>query len=320
MMKKMLLAACAVLFAALPATAQEWPTKPVKLIVPFAAGSTPDVTARMLTDYLQTKFGQTFIVENRPGASGNTGTDAVAKAEPDGYTVGMSILGPLGVNAILFGRLPYDPAKDLAFVTMLVTQPNALAVNTNLGVNTVPELMTLLKNNPGKYNYASIGNGSLSQMSMEAIVLKAGSKMVHIPYAGSPAAMTALMRDDAQVASLPAIAVTPHVATGKVKILAISTAQRSALLPGVPTLTENGIDVQADAWSGLVAPAKTPDAIVEKIRAAFTEALTSPAIKEKLAVQLTEPIPNTPAQFRARVESDVARWKPVIEAANIKVN
>ena len=157
-------------------------------------------------------------------------------------------------------------------------------------------------------------------MSMEAIVLKAGSKMVHIPYAGSPAAMTALMRGDVQVASLPAIAVTPHVASGQVKILAISTAERSALLPGIPTLTENGIDVQADAWSGLIAPAKTPDAIVEKIRAAFTEAVTSPGIKEKLAVQLTEPIPNTPAQFRARVEADVARWKPVIEAAGIKVN
>ena len=125
------------LLAALPAAAQEWPTKPVKLIVPFAAGSTPDVTGRMLTDYLQNKFGHTFIVENRPGASGNTGTDAVAKADPDGHTVGMSILGPLGINAILFGQLPYDPTKDLAFVTMLVTQPNALAVNTGLGVNTV---------------------------------------------------------------------------------------------------------------------------------------------------------------------------------------
>ena len=154
----------------------------MKLIVPFAAGSTPDVTRRMLTDYLQNKFGQTFIVENRPGASGNTGTDAVAKAEPDGYTLGMSILGPLGINAILFGQLPYDPAKDLSFVTMLVTQPNALAVNTGLGVNTVPELIALLKANPGKYNYGSIGNGSLSHMSMEAIVLKAGSKMVHVPY------------------------------------------------------------------------------------------------------------------------------------------
>lgn len=320
-MKKLVLAACAtVLLATLPAAAQEWPTKPVKLIVPFAAGSTPDVTGRMLADYLQNKFGQTFIVENRPGASGNTGTDAVAKAEPDGHTVGMSILGPLGINAILFGQLPYDPVKDLAFVTMLVTQPNALVVNTGLGVNTVPELIALLKANPGKYNYGSIGNGSLSHMSMEAIVLKAGSKMVHVPYAGSPAAMTALMRGDVQVASLPAIAVTPHVASGQVKILAISTAERSELMPGIPTLTENGVDVQADAWSGLIAPAKTPDAIVEKIRAAFTEAVTSPGIKEKLAVQLTWPIPTTPAQFRARVENDVARWKPVIETAGIKVN
>jgi tripartite-type tricarboxylate transporter receptor subunit TctC len=319
-MKKMLLAACAVLWAALPAAAQEWPTKQVKLIVPFAAGSTPDVTARMLTDYLQSKFGQTFIVENRAGASGNTGTDAVAKADSDGYTLGMSILGPLGINAILFGQLPYDPVKDLSFITMLVTQPNALAVNTGLVVNTVPELMKLLKDNPGKYNYGSIGNGSLSHMSMEAILLKAGSKAVHVPYAGSPAAMTALMRGDVQMASLPAIAVTPHVASGQVKILAISTAERSELMPGIPTLTENGIDVQADAWSGLIAPANLPAPIVEKIRAAFTEAVTSPAIKEKLAVQLTWPIPTTPAQFRARVERDVARWKPVIEAAGIKVN
>jgi tripartite-type tricarboxylate transporter receptor subunit TctC len=315
-----MLAVGIVMMSIFPALSQEWPTKSVKLIVPFAAGSTPDVVGRMLTDYLQSKFGQTFVVENRPGASGNTGTDAVAKAEPDGYTLGMSILGPLGVNAILFGSLPYDPFKDLSFVTMLVTQPNALAVNTSLNVNSVPELITLLKNNPGKFNFGSIGNGSLSHLSMEAIILKSGSKMVHIPYPGSPAAMTALMRGDVQMASLPAIAVTPHVASGQIKILAISTAQRSALLPGIPTLTENGVDVQADAWSGLIAPAKTPEPIIEKIRAAFTEAVTSPGIREKLAVQLTEPIPTTPAQFRARVEADVARWKPVIAAANIKVN
>ncbi|MGZ3411328.1 MAG: Bug family tripartite tricarboxylate transporter substrate binding protein [Xanthobacteraceae bacterium] len=319
-MKRILIAVCIAMMSALPALAQDWPTKTVKLIVPFAAGSTPDVVGRMLTDYLQSKLGQPFVVENRPGASGNTGTDAVAKAEPDGYTLGMSILGPLGVNAILFGSLPYDPLKDLAFVTMLVTQPSALAVNTSLNVNSVPELITLLKNNPGKYNFGSIGNGSLSHLSMEAILLKAGSKAVHIPYPGSPAAMTALMRNDVQTASLPAIAVTPHVASGQIKILAITTAKRSDLMPGIPTLLENGIDVQADAWSGLIAPAKTPDAIIEKIRAAFTEAVTSPGIREKIAIQITEPIPTTPAQFRARVEADIARWKPVIEAANIKVN
>jgi tripartite-type tricarboxylate transporter receptor subunit TctC len=319
-MKKILLAACAVTLSVFSATAQEWPTKPVKLIVPFAAGSTPDVTGRMLTDYLQAKLGQTFVVENRPGASGNTGTDAVAKAEPDGYTLGMSILGPLGINAILFGSLPYDPAKDLAFITMLVTQPNALAVNTSLNVNTAQELLTLIKNNPGKYNFGSIGNGSLSHLSMEAIVLLTGSKMVHVPYPGSPAAMTALIRGDVQVASLPAIAVTPHLATGQVKILGISSPERSALMPGVPTLKESGIDLVGDAWSGLIAPAKTPAPVIEKIRAAFTEAVTSPGIKEKLAVQITEPIPTTPAQFRARVDADIARWQPVITAANIKIN
>src|SRR5262245_27166019 len=190
-MKRLLLAALAVVATALPAAAQNWPTKPVKLIVPFGAGSTPDVMGRLLTDYLQAKFNQPFVVENRPGASGNTGTDAVAKAEPDGHTVGVSILGPLGVNAILFGKLPYDPAKDLAFVTMLVTQPNALAVHPSLNVNSVQELIALLKANPGKYNFASIGNGSISHLTMEAIVLNTGSKLVHIPYPGSPQAMTA---------------------------------------------------------------------------------------------------------------------------------
>ena len=323
-MKRLLGVCAATLFAftawALPAAAQDWPTKPVKLIVPFAAGSTPDVVGRLLADYLQTTTGQTFVVENRPGASGNTGTDAVAKAEPDGYTLGMSILGPLGINAILFGKLPYDPAKDLAFITMLVTQPNALAVNASLPVNNAQELLKLIKDNPGKYNFGSIGNGSLSHLSMEAMVLMAGSKMVHIPYPGSPAAVTALMRNDVQVASLPAIAVTPQLVSGQIKLLAISSEQRSALLPNIPTLKESGIDLVGDAWSGLVAPANTPAPIIEKIRAAFTEALQSQAIRDKIAPQLTEAIPTTPAQFRARVDADIKRWGPVIQAANIKVN
>ncbi len=307
-------------FAALPAAAQTWPAKPVRLIVPFGAGSTPDIVGRLLTDYLQSKLGQTFVVENKPGASGNTGTDAVAKADPDGTTVGISIGGPLAINPLLFGKLPYDPAKDLTLVTMLVTQPSALAVSASLNVSTVPELVALIKANPGKYNFASIGNGSLSHLAMEAIALKTGSKLVHIPYPSSPQAITAVMRGDAQMACLPAIAVTPHVAGGQIKLIAISTAQRSALLPGVPTLKESGIDVEADAWMGLIAPAHTPEPIVAAIQKAFTEAVTSPGVREKLAPQLMEAIPTTPAQFRARTEADIARWKPVIEAAKIKIN
>src|SRR5713101_2353604 len=164
MTRRFLLALAAFLIA-LPAAAQTWPEKPVRLIVPFGPGSTPDVVMRLLADQLQ----QNFIVENKPGASGNIGTDAVAKAEPDGYTVGLSIGGPLGINPLLFGKLPYDPQKDIALVTLLTTQPSALAVNTSLGVNTVAELIDLLKKNPGKYNYGSIGNGSLSHLAMEAI-------------------------------------------------------------------------------------------------------------------------------------------------------
>jgi tripartite-type tricarboxylate transporter receptor subunit TctC len=303
-----------------PADAQDWPTKTVKIIVPFGPGSTPDMIGRMIADHMQQKLGQSFVIENRPGASANTGTDMVAKAEPDGYTIGISLGGPLAINTLLFARMPYDPAKDIALITMLTTQPSALAVHSSLGVNSVGELVELLKKNPGKYNYGSIGNGSLSHLAMEAIALKSGTTMVHIPYPGSPQAMTAVLRNDVQMACLPAIAVTPHVPSGQVKILAISLGRRSALLPDIPTLKEAGIDVEADAWNGLIAPARTPEPIIAKIQSVVAGALAEPAIREKLATQLMEPIPTTPAQFRAKIDADLARWSPVIKALDLKIN
>ena len=320
MKRSLALAFLTLLLAALPATAQTWPSRPVKLIVPFGAGSTPDLVMRLIADHLKDKFGQSFVVENKPGASGNLGTDAVAKAAPDGYTLGLSIGGPLAINPLLFAKMPYDPRKDLALITMTTSQPSALAVNTELGVNSVAELIDLLKKNPGKYNFGSIGAGSLSHLAMEAVAFKSGTKMVHVPYPSSPAAMTALMRNDVQMACLPAISVTPHVASGKVKILAVTTAQRSALLPDIPTLKESGVDVEADAWNGMIAPAKTPPAIIAAVRAAVIEAITSPTIRAKLAAQIMEPLPTTPEEFRARIDADIARWKPVIEAASIKMN
>jgi tripartite-type tricarboxylate transporter receptor subunit TctC len=302
------------------APAPEWPTRPVKLYVPFGPGSTPDMVARVIADRLAQKLGQPFVVEDKPGASGNLGTDAVAKAEPDGYTLGISIAGPLAINALLFAKLPYDPRKDFAYVTTVATQPSALAVNARLGVDTVAELVALLKRNPGKYNFGSIGNGSVSHLAMEAIALGSGTQIVHVPYTSSPQAMTALLRGDVDIVCLPAIAVTPQLASGAVKILAVSTAARSALLPGVPTLKESGIDVEADAWNGLIAPAGTPDAIVAKIAREVAEAITAPDVRDKLATQLMEPIPSTPAAFRARIDADLTRWAPVIRAANIRVN
>jgi tripartite-type tricarboxylate transporter receptor subunit TctC len=318
-MKRYVAAAVAILLSAFCACAQEWPAKAVRIIVPFAAGATPDIVARLIAERLQEQLGQTFIVENKPGASGNAGTDAVAKAAPDGLTIGVSIGGPLAINTLLFAHLPYDPRKDLALITLLATQPSALAVNASLGVNNVPELIELIRRNPGKYNFGSIGTGSLSQLAMEAIALKSGTRMVHVPYASSPQAVTALMRNEVQMVCLPAISITPQLGDGVIKLLAISTAQRSPLLPGVPTLKDSGVDVQADAWMGLIAPAGVPGAVVDRIDHLVGEAITSPAIRQKLFAQLMEPIPGTPTQFRTRIDADIARWRPVIEAAKIKV-
>jgi tripartite-type tricarboxylate transporter receptor subunit TctC len=314
------LALLAFLSPVMPAAAQDWPTKPVKIVVPFGPGSTPDVVARLIADHLQKKLGQPFVIDNKPGASGNIGTDAVAKAAPDGSTIGVSIGGPLAINTLLFSKLPYDPKTDIAPITQLVTQPSALAVNSSIMVNGVNDLVALLKREPGKYNFGSIGNGSLSHLAMEALALASGTQMVHIPYPASPAAMTAIIRGDVQMGCLPAIAVTPHATAGTVKILAVSTAKRSRYLPDIPTLKESGIDVDADAWMGMIAPAHTPEGIVAKIQREVVEAINTDAVREKLAAQLMEPVGNSPAEFRARIDGEIARWGPVIKAANIKVN
>jgi tripartite-type tricarboxylate transporter receptor subunit TctC len=311
----------AVLALGVATFAQDWPTRTVRIVVPFGPGSTPDVVARLVAEGLQQKYSASaFVVENKPGASGNLGTDIVAKATPDGSTLGVSIGGPLAINTLLFSRLPYDPRKDIEPITQLVTQPSVLAVNPALGVNSVAELVALLRKNPGKYNFASIGNGSLSHLAMEAIALKAGAELVHVPYPSSPQAITAVMRNDVQIACLPAIAVTPHAATGAVRILAVSTARRSPYLPDVPTLKESGIDVEADAWNGLIAPAGTPRPIIERISKDVAEIIRQPTLREKLATQLMEPVGSSPNELRARMDGEIERWAPVIKAANITLN
>ena len=287
--------AATIVALASPAPAQQagtWPTKPVKLVVPFAAGSTPDIIGRLIAEDIQARHpGSTVIVDNRPGAGGNTGTDIVAKSEPDGTTIGISLGGPLAINVSLFSKLPYDPEKDIAPVTMLTTLPSALVVPASLGVNTVAEFLALLKKDPTKITYGSIGAGSLSQLTMEAIGVKTGAKMVHVPYGGSPAAVTAIIRGDVQVACLPASAVVPQLGEGKIKVLAVSTAKRSPYLPDVPTLKESGIDVESDAWNALIAPAGTPQAVIAQINTEVRKALDNPTVKEKLKVQLIDPAP-----------------------------
>ncbi|MBI1202745.1 MAG: tripartite tricarboxylate transporter substrate binding protein [Rhodopseudomonas sp.] len=324
-MKRLAVAALALAAIALPASAQaqtpSWPPKTVRIIAPFGPGSTPDIVARMIADGLGKQYPDSvFLVENKPGASGNIGTDFVAKAAPDGSTIGISIGGPLAINTLLFSKLPYDPQKDIAPITQLITQPSVLAVNPKLNVNSVAELVTLLKANPGKYNFASIGNGSLSQLAMEAVALKSGTKIVHVPYKGSPAAVTAVIRGDAQMGCLPAISVMVQADKGNVKALAVSTAKRSPYLPNLPTLKESGIDVDADAWMGLIGPGGLPKPMVMAINKDVVAIIKSPAVADKLAKVLMQPVGNSPEEFRARIDGEITRWAPVIKAANVKVN
>jgi tripartite-type tricarboxylate transporter receptor subunit TctC len=217
--------------------------------------------------------------------------------------------------------MPYDPAKDITPVTQLITMASVVAVNASVGVNSIAELVAVLRKEPGKYNFGSIGNGSLSHLAMEAIGIKANAKMVHIPYASSPAAMMALVSGDVHIVALPAVAVKPQADAGTVKMLAVTLPRRSPFLPDIPALKEAGIDVEADTWIGLIAPRDMPKALVEAINKEVVAAIKSQTASNALATQFMEPVGNSPEQFRAVIAGELARWEPIIKAANVeKIN
>lgn len=301
--------------------AQEYPKGPVHLVVPFAAGSTPDLVARLVGEKLGTRLGQPVIVDNKAGASGNIGTTAVAKAAPDGQTLGIGIAGTLAVNALLYKKMPYDPARDIELITVAASQPAVLVTSSKFAADSATDLLAQLKKNPGKYSFASIGAGSASHLAMQALAARTSANLVHVPYPGSGAAVTAIISGEVDMAVLPAAAVMPFVKSGRIKALAIASSKRSALLPQLPTLAEIGApEIQADAWIGIVAPAKTPPKVVERLRSELVQILAEPAVQEKLRAQYMEPVANTPAQFRSMVNDEVARWKPVIEKNSITLD
>jgi tripartite-type tricarboxylate transporter receptor subunit TctC len=276
---------------------------------------------RVLAERLQAKLGQPFIVENKPGASGNTGTEAIAKADADGYTIGLSIVGPLALNKLIFPSLGYDPAKDLAPITIVATQPNVLVVSNELGVSNFRDLAAVLKRDAAKLNFGSIGYGSLSHLAMAAIAMKNGVALTHVPYPGSPAAVTAVIRNDVQMAVLPAASVATQAKGGLLKMLAVTSAKRSPLLPELPTLRESGIEgVEAGAWVGLIAPSKTPVEIQKRLLQAATESLAEPDTREKFSAQYMEVVASTPDGFRANLAEELARWGPVITANKIRID
>lgn len=296
-----------------------WPTKPVTFIVPFAAGSTPDVMARLMADVMQKRLDQPVVVENRPGAGGNTGVNVVAKAPPDGHTIGLAILGPMVVNPLMMASVPYDPVKDLTPVSHIASQPGALVVPAQAGIDTVEALVATLKSDGDKITYGSIGRGSVSHLAFALIAGRVGAKPTHLPFAGSPPAITALIRGDVQAAVLPLGAVGEQVKEGKLKLLAVTTGTRSTFFPNVPTLVEKGFaGVEADAWTGLVAPAGLDVAILAKLSDAVKAALADANVVEKLRAQYIEAVGTTPTAFAAMLQAERDRWGPVIKANDIK--
>jgi len=300
------------------ALARDWPQSPVRVVVPFDAGSTPDLVARVVSGELAKRLGQPMVVDNRSGGSGNIGTDAVAKSAADGQTIGVSIAGPLAVNPLLFKKMPYNPSTDLEMITVAVSQPAVLVVSAKHAVQSPAELLRLVQGARGKLSFASIGAGSTSHLAMEALSSSTQADMVHVAYRGSGAAVAALLSGEVDMALLPAAAVMPHVNAAKLQAVAIASAKRSPSLPKLPTFTEGGLpEIQADAWIGFIAPAKTPAAIIERLHKEIVEILSMPAIEERLRQVYMDPVGNTPAAFRALMAADVERWKPIIQQHNI---
>ncbi len=313
--------------AAWPAFAQgAWPNKPVRIVVPFAAGGTTDILARAVAPELSKAFGQQFIVDNRGGSGGNLGADIVAKSPNDGYTLLMGTVGTHGINRALYPKMPFDPIKDFAPITLVAGVPNVMVVNTEratkLGIRNVPDFIKYAKANPGKLNMASSGNGTSIHLAGELFKSMTGTYMLHLPYRGSGPAMLDMVGGtmDVMFDNLPSA--LPHIKSGKLTALAVTSRQRSAVLPDVPTVEQAGglKGFDATSWFGLLAPAGTPPDIVSRIQQEVSKSLNTPAMKEKMLSQGAIPSGNTPAEFAAHIDAEHKKWAKVVKDSGARVD
>ena len=314
-----LLAFCAVALTAGPAGAQAWPSKPIKVIVPFLAGSATDVTARLLSERLSEYLGVSFVVENKSGAGGNIGTDAVAKADPDGYTLAYTASGPLAINKTLFSKLPYDPEKDVEPISRIAILANVIVINPKtIPVKNIREFIAYAKERPGQINYSSIGNGSSQHLAAVQFELVTGVRMKHVPYRGVPPIIVDLISGDVPVAFQNIPSVLAPLNTGQVKALALTTRKRSGLLPDVPTLDQEGLkDFESHAWFALVAPKGTPPAIIDRLNKETVRALADPALRKRMTEIGADPSPTTQAELKTLIADEVVKWRKVIEDAKV---
>ena len=303
------------------ASAQTYPTKPIRLVVPFPPGGATDILARDVAQKLTEAWGQQVIVDNRPGAGGNIGSELVAKAAPDGYTLEMGTVGTHAINASLYAKMPYDHVKDFAPVILVAGVPNVLVVNPALPANSVAELIAYAKANPGKLNFASSGNGTSIHLSGELFKFMAGVQMTHVPYKGSAPALQDLIGGQVQLMfdNLPPS--LPQIKAGKLRALAVTSLARAPALPDVPTMAEAGLPgYEASSWFGVLAPAGTPPAIVAKLNAEIARWLATPEAKEKLSKQGANAAGGTPEDFAKHIAAETAKWAKVVKDSGAKID
>lgn len=313
-----LLLACLPLAAA--AQAGSFPDKPIRIVVPFPPGGATDAAARLVAVKMGEHWGQPVVVDNRAGAGGNVGSDLVAKAAPDGYTLVMGVTGSHAINTSLYSRMPYDPVADFVAISQVAVVPNVLVVHPSVPAKNLAELVALAKKEPGKLNYASLGNGTAAHLGMEMLKSEAGVDIAHVPYKGSAPAVSDLLAGQVQmmVDGLPSA--LPHVKAGKLRAIALTSLRRAPSLPELPTIAETYPGFYADAWSGLFAPRGTPQPVVDKLSAEVQRILKLPDVREKLMALGAEPVGSTQAEFTAHVKREIEKWAKVVKTSGAKVD
>jgi tripartite-type tricarboxylate transporter receptor subunit TctC len=315
------LAALALLLAAaLPALAQPWPAKPVRIVVPYPPGGPVDISARLLAPKLQQALGQPFLVENKPGAGGNIGADFVAKSAPDGYTIGMGAIATHAINPALMANVPYDPVRDFRHLALVVQVPNVLVVNNDLPAKSVAELIALARAQPGKLDFASGSTGSTGHLAGELFKQMTGTYMVHIPYKGAPAAVADLLAGRVQLMFDNLASALPNVRAGKLRALAVTTLKRSSAMPDLPTLDESGLKgFDMTTWWGLMGPAQMPSDVAQRLSAEILKAMDAPEVREKLrAMGMEGSTVRTPEQFTAFVDSERRLYAQLVKRSGAK--
>ncbi|HTP74909.1 MAG TPA: tripartite tricarboxylate transporter substrate binding protein [Burkholderiaceae bacterium] len=315
-----MLAAAIAMFAS-GASAEAWPSKPIRVVVPFPPGGGTDIIAREVTNAVAKTTGWTFVVDNKPGAGGNLGVDAAAKAQPDGYTIVLGQTSNLAINPTLYSKLPYDPQKDLTPIALVANAPLVIVTGSGTSYKTLGDAVAAAKAKPGAVNFASPGNGTVAHLTIELFQKAAGIKIQHVPYKGAAQALTDVISGQVELYASSVPTLLQHIKQGTLRALAVTSAKRVGDMPNVPTVVESGYKgFDAVTWFGFLAPANTPKEVIQKLNAEFNKALQNPELRKRLDEEGADPAGGTPEQFAALIKTDIPRWGKVVKESGARVD